>query len=188
MSSSTVLMPPVAYVPLYGGYFANGKIVGYGAIRNNITKINLQGYFTNGSLDNAPIVSTYIEWTSAPESVLMVLGNFVNGKVNGITYKYTSTGSIYCETGNNSSNVLGRKRYIRAAKVQQLCTSGVVDSSTDMGTVTLMMNWAYNNLLTAFDIGDVSLADGYEVDDAVRADSIKLVSPVKNAFINSLYV
>jgi len=187
MSNSQVLVPPVLYLPSYGGHFVNGRIVGYGLIRDNINKISQQGYFTNGVLSDAPIVSTYIEWTSAPESVMMVLGNFVNGKADGQMYKYTSTGSIYCDTGNNLSSVVSRKRYIRATKVSQVCAAGVVNSTNNLGTVTLMMNWSSNNLLTAFDIGDVSLAAGFDVDDAVREDSIKLIPLVKNAFVNSIY-
>ena len=187
MSSSIVLEPPILYLPSYGGYFANGKIVGYGAIRDNINKINQIGYFTNGALSNAPVASTYIEWTSPPESVMMVLGNFVNGKVEGTVYKYVSTGTIYCETGNNLSSVLTRRRYILATKTQQSCTAGTVNSETAMGTVTLMMNWTNNNLLNVFDMGTLSLAAGYEVDDAVRINSPKLNTPVKNAFINSIY-
>lgn len=187
MSSSVVLIPPITYIPLYGGGFRNGTIVGYGAIRNNINKINLQGYFTDGVLSNAPIMSTYIEWTTAPEQVMMVLGNFVSGKVDGIVYNYQSTGSIYCRTDENKSNVIARTRYILANKVQQTCTAGTVDSSTSMGVVTLMMNWVNNNLLTAFDIGNVSLAAGFEVDDAVRADSNYVMAVVKNSFTNSIY-
>jgi hypothetical protein len=175
------------YTSAYGGYFSNGKIVGYGAIRDNINKINQVGYFSNGVLSSAPIVSTYIEWTSPPESVMMVLGNFVNGKVDGIVYKYVSTGSIYCETGNNLSSVLARRRYILATKTQQSCTSGTVNSETALGTVTLMMNWVNNNLLNIFDMGTLSLAAGYDVDDTVRVNSPKLNTPNKNAFINSIY-
>lgn len=188
MANSQVLVPPILYLPSYGGSFSNGRIVGYGSIRDNVSKISQQGYFANGVLSDAPIVSTYIEWTSAPESVMMVLGNFVNGKADGQMYKYTSTGSIYCDSGNNLPNIISRKRYIRATKVSQHCTAGVVNSTANLGTVTLMMNWDSNNLLSAFDIGDVSLAAGFDVDDAVRADSIRLVSPVKNAFANSVYI
>jgi len=36
-------------------------------------------------------------------------------------------------------------------------------------------------------MGTLSLAAGYEVDDAVRINSSKLNTPVKNAFINSIY-
>ena len=187
MSSSTVLVPPTLYIPAYGGRFVNGKIVGYGAIRDNINKINQVGYFTNGVLSNAPIASTYIEWTSSPESVMMVLGNFVDGKVDGLVYKYVSTGSIYCESGNNLSNVLARRRYILATKTQQSCTAGVVNSETAMGAVTLMMNWVNNNLLNVFDVVVLGLVVGYEVDDAVRVNSPYLNPPVKNAFINSIY-
>lgn len=188
MSNAVVLIPPITYIPVYGGYFLNGRIIGYGAIRNNISKINQQGYFVNGVLDSSPIASQYIEWTTAPEQILYVIGNFIGGKADGIVYKYVSTGSIYCETGNNLANITARRRYIRAAKTKQVCTVGTVNSSTDIGTVTLLMNWTHNNLLTIFDIGDVDISgNDFEVDDAIRANSIRLVPVVKNSFENSIY-
>jgi hypothetical protein len=187
MSSSVVIVPPVMYVPAYGGTFSNGIIKGYGSIRDNINKKIQTGYFNNGVLTDSPIISTYIEWTTAPEQVLMVLGNFSDGKANGIMYKYQSTGSIYCTIGDNKSNKIARSRYMLADKTKQECKNGDVISSTSMGTVTIAMNWVNNNLLNVFDLGNVSLDVGYEVDNAVRADSIKLVSSNKSSFTNSIY-
>lgn len=187
MNSSTVLIPPITYIPAYGGIFRNGSIVGYGAIRNNVTKVNMQGYFCDGLLSNSPIMSIYIEWTTAPEQVLMVLGNFKAGKVDGVVYNYQSTGSIYCKVGENKSDNIARTRYMIANKVSQSCTTGTIDSSTSLGTTTLMMNWVNNNVLTIFDIGNISLAVGYEVDDAVRVESNAVVPVVKNSFNNSIY-
>lgn len=188
MANTIVLVPPILYIPAYGGKFSNGKIIGYGSIRDNVNKVNKQGYFVNGKLDNSPIDSQYIEWTSAPEQVLMVIGNFIGDKVDGIVYNYTSTGSIYCESKQNLSNVLARRRYIRAIKTKQNCTAGTINSTTSMGTVTLLMNWVNNNLLNALDIGDVDISgNDYEIDDAVRVNSNTLISNVKNNLTNSIY-
>lgn len=187
MNANIVIVPPVLYVPAYGGTFKNGQIIGYGSIRDNINKKICTGYFSDSLLSPSPIMSTYIEWTTAPEKIMMVLGNFSEGKVHGVVYKYLSTGSVYCKNGENKSNIIARVRYARATKVKQSCTNGIVDSSEDLGSTTLMMNWVNNNLLNVFDIGDQSIDVGYEVDNAIRPNSIKLVPINKPELSNSIY-
>lgn len=169
---NNVLIPPVALIPAYGGYIRNGQIIGYGSIRDNVRKINMTGFFSGGVLQPTGLVSSYTEWTAAPELIFHVIGDFKSGKLNGHVYKYMSENSLYCDAGNNSSNVLVRRRYVRANKIDALYNMGVVETSTSLGNVTLMMNWAYNNLLNVFDIGDIDISGpSYEIDNAVRIDS-----------------
>lgn len=187
--STNFVIPPVALVPAYGGYIKNGQIVGYGTMRDNVNKINQTGYFSNGLLQVSPIMSTYIEWTKAPETIVMIIGNFISGKANGNNIiHYISTGSVYCDKNNNDSSVLARCRYVRVNKILKNCSNGNVSSSTSIGVVTLKMNWINNNLLNAFDIGDIDITSSdYEIDDAVRVDSNNLPESNKSSLILSIY-
>ncbi len=183
MTDLNIKISPFAFTPMLGGMFTNGSISGYGIIRNNTNKILQQGYFSKGILAGAPIISSYIEWTSAPEQVLIVYGSFTDGKVDGVVYKNQSSGSIYCKTGESKSNSTIRTRFILMNKTKQSCTTGTVDSSSSLGSSVFMMNWVDNVLINAFDIGVVDFNNGYEVDDSIRVDS----APVKNEFVNSIY-
>lgn len=186
--SNNIVIQPIALIPAYGGQIKNGRLVGYGSIRDNINKVIYTGYFSGGLLQPAPIESSYIEWTAAPESIVLIIGSFSAGKLNGNNIvRYVSTGNIYCEAKQNDSSTIARKRYIRANKFIENYSAGVATSSNSIGQVTLLMNWVNNNLLNAFDIGDVSLAsDNYELDNTIRPDSDGLLPSNKTALVLSI--